>query len=853
MSKILIDVNSVALSFLPEKISEDSSAPKQIGLIIDWLERTKSLYNDHEFILVSENFESLGNNPNPTINSFSQIIELWANQHGIEKYDSMNRSLDSLFSIAKNTDNAIIISNDPRAAGCLTESVSLLKPLTDNKYTKSDLLVETQGLKPSDIPLFLSLIGAKDFGIEGIAGVQSSLDLCKIANGDLNAVFELAKGKNSFDYTRIIQSKDKITKNLSKAKAREVQVSEHNFKKERDDNAKSKIESFLKSTNVRSKLNKELPDYPVEIKTITSSSDFDWLESMFKKAPAYYLNFERDEKGIFAACLSFKEGSSIIIPMNSLFGQSLDEEDVIKFISDRVSENRNLVTFSAIQLARDLNALKIQDYSIKADISCGSYLINTRNIINDVSDIQDETSKSIPSINEFCIREGGGLAQNTDQFKLFKLCSIRSDIAWRNSKSIFNTILSENLKEQYQNYEIRQSIISANMGEEGIKINLEGIKKYRSQILNKLEYHNHKIKEITGKDIDVMTASEVLSVFDQFGLKTGKTSTGQRSISENELKAIENKHPVVTHIISARSIKNVMGKQIDKLLSFVDDKGILRFKVFTNSTLTSRLSIREPDLQNSTDVMRGFMQPRDGYKFISFDYKQIEMVVLAYQSQEQRLINAFKEGKDVHVETASEVFQVDSSQVTDEQRKASKAINFGLIYGMSPMGLSMKLGISVSKANNYIHMYFKRLPNVLKFQENLIQGVKEKGYLKLISGRKITFPEINTQVINEKNAEERSCKNAPMQGTAAEIVKRAMVKAEDMIRDNNYDARIALQVHDELVFEVKEEIVNDFAKKAKMVLENALDIGVPLRVDMFIGQTLSKKISNSNNLTSPTP
>lgn len=851
MPRLVIEANSIALSFFAGEASKEGSAPKAISNILEWLDNIKSLNPDHEIILVTEDKDLLLNNPDPAINSFVQVMILWASQYGISTYNTIsNRAIDTAYSIALEQPGSIIASTDPRTASLLGDDLSLLKPPSEKKYTRNELFAETQGLKPSDVPIFLSLIGAPDFGLEGIAGIQNSLEIAKIANGDLDAVFLEAKSRNGFDYTRIINSSHKIRKNLSHAKIKEVQISENNYSNHTDQTAKSKIDSFLKSNAIRNKSSKELPDYPVDYRLVNNKTEFEWLKSIFAKAPAYAVNFERDESGIFAASVSFKEGNTIIIPLSGAFGQSIDEGEVRSILKDLIESNKNLVTFSAIQTSRDMLELGITSFTIKAEISSAAYLINTRCIINDISELNDESAKMIPSMNDFCVREGGGSAANTDHFKLFKLCAIRSDITWRNSKIYFNQILSDGLKDQYQQYEIPQSTICAKMGQEGIIIDIPGLNAYRKAVVEKQGKHLQAIKKLYGKNTDVTSPTEVSELLDHFGLKTGKTNTGQRAINENELKAIESQHPVIAHLIKARSLNTVLSKQIDKILNSVGDDGILRFNVFTNSTLTSRLSIRNPDLQNSTAEMRGYMKAREGYKFVSFDYSQIEIRILAFASKEKRLIDAFINGKDVHRETAAEVFQIPPEKVTEDQRKAAKAINFGLIYGMSPMGLSVKLGITVPKASSYIQMYFDRLPGVRKFQEELISSVRQNGFLELISGRKITFPDINSNNSSERNGQERSCKNAPMQGTGAEIVKRAMVKADKMINEQNYDARIVLQVHDELVFEVKSEIVAEFALKAKHELENALDIGVPLTVDMFIGQNLNKKPNNTNELSS---
>lgn len=851
MSYVIVDLNSLVSDFLPAESNKEPSSQKILSTLVSWFDGIKSLYSSHEFIIVSEDADNFANSKNPLSASFAQIMLLWAKQHGAGVLNTPhNRNIDSIYSLSKLQDNSVIVSSDPRATIALVNNTSILKPMSSHTYTRNDLFDETGGLHPSDMPLFLSLIGSRDFGIEPIAGVKNSLELTRRSGGDFNAAIEIAKESKGFDFTQITKLQDKVRKNLLVSRIKEIQINEKNISTITDPSAKSKIDSFLSQSLARSASNRELPDYPVQYRMVSSTSDFEWLGQMFSKAPAYAINFEKDTNGIFAAVISFKEASTVIVPFSELLGQTQDREDVIDFIRNAVANHKNMVTFSAIETAKDFSNLGIQQYSIKADIASATYLLNTRDIITEASELGKDSKMPIPSMTEFCQREGGGFSSNTDPFKLFQLCSIRSDLVWKKSKSLFNEINSANLKEQYQAYEIPQSIICGKMGRHGLTIDLKRLTSYKEKINQELTSVNASITQIFGSEVDVATPADVGRILDHFQLATGKTGNGNRAINENELKAIANKHEIVPLIIKGRSIKNILSKQVDKIISATSDDGILRFNVHTNSTLTSRLSIRDPDLQNSTAELRGYMVAREGYTFVSFDYSQIEIRILADASGEKRLIDAFNSGKDVHIETASEVFQVDSSQVTEEQRKAAKAINFGLIYGMTPIGLSMKLGVSIAKANGYIQTYFKRMPAVLRFQQELLQSAQNTGFVELKTGRKIYFPEMASNNSSDKNAVERSCKNAPMQGTAAEIVKRAMVKADHMIKENDFDAKIVLQVHDELVFEVKTEQLKRFVPKAKESLESALPLSVPLVVDCSIGQTLNKKINKANELNS---
>lgn len=851
MSKIIVDLNSLITTLSLSESNRDTSSQKMLSNFINWIEGVKNTHEQtHEFLIVCEDSRQLMENGNPVQFSFAQIVFLWAKQHNIEILEApYNRNIDSVYSLSKQFQNSIIVSSDPRATIALTDNTTILKLYSTQKYGRNELFDETNGLRPSDMPLFLSLIGAPEFGIEPIAGVSNSIEVTKRSEGDLNAAISFAKDLRGFDFAQIARSPEKLKKNLLVSRIKEIQINEKNLSRSFDPQAKAKIESFLNQSFTRSSHGQELPDYPVAYQSITTPEHFAWLKTTIANSPAFSMMFEKDSSGIFAAVISFKEGNAVIIPFMDSLGQTLDRQSVTDAIREIIDTNQNMVTFSASDISKDMANLGIKKFTVKADVACGTYLLDTRNIINDASELSTESKISLPSTYDFC-KLSGGTAISADQQKLFKLCSIRSDLTWKKTKSLFKEIVRYDMQQQYQAFELRQSIICGRMGRHGLAINTKGLLAYKNRLEKELAAVNASIIEVYGAEVDVGLAADVGAMLDHFDLKTGKTGTGQRSINEAELKSIENQHPIVPLIIRGRSIKNVMTKQIEKLLSFTESDGILRFNVFTNSTLTSRLSIRDPDIQNSTADMRGYMEPRKGYSFVSFDYSQIEIRILAHASREPRLIQAFKDGKDVHRETAAEVFQIPSEEVSDEQRKAAKEINFGLIYGMSPFGLAIKLGVAVSKANTYIQTYFKRLPNVLKFQNTLLEGARIDGHITLDTGRNIYFPEINSNIASDKSSAERSCKNAPMQATAAEIVKRALVKAQDMIDDNNFDANIVLQVHDELVFEVKTDQLKRFVPMAKNCLESALQLSVPLEVDVSIGQSLNKKMNNTKELNS---
>jgi DNA polymerase-1 len=259
-------------------------------------------------------------------------------------------------------------------------------------------------------------------------------------------------------------------------------------------------------------------------------------------------------------------------------------------------------------------------------------------------------------------------------------------------------------------------------------------------------------------------------------------------------------------------------------------------------TATGLLSSSAPNLQNipirnaeGRRIRRAFVAP-EGYKIVAADYSQIELRIMAHLSGDKGLLEAFNQGLDVHRATAAEVFDVPLEQVTDEQRRSAKAINFGLIYGMSAFGLAKQLGIGRNDAQQYIDLYFDRYPGVKNYMDDIRQKASEQGYVETLMGRRLYLPEINASNGMRRQAAERTAINAPMQGTAADIIKLAMIKVDQWLsQQNTENARMIMQVHDELVLEVKTEEASAMSEYLCQIMSNAVDLSIPLLVEVGIG------------------
>ncbi|MEM1243517.1 MAG: DNA polymerase I [Pseudomonadota bacterium] len=321
-----------------------------------------------------------------------------------------------------------------------------------------------------------------------------------------------------------------------------------------------------------------------------------------------------------------------------------------------------------------------------------------------------------------------------------------------------------------------------------------------------------------------------------------KTPTGQASTAESVLQELALDYPLPNIILRYRSLSKLQSTYAEALPKQINpNTGRVHTSYNQAITATGRLSSTDPNLQNipirteeGRRIRQAFIAPPD-HKILAADYSQIELRIMADLSDDPNLKKAFKNGHDIHRATASELLDIPIEKVTSEQRRSAKAVNFGLIYGISAYGLSRQLGIDVKQAQAYMDLYFHRYPNVLAYMEQARVIAHERGYVETIFGRRLYLPEINVSNIPRRKAAERAAINAPMQGTAADIIKLAMIKMYDYIQTSQVDARMIMQVHDELVFEVAESCLDNFKSTVEDIMTHAVELKVPLEVSVGIG------------------
>ena len=400
------------------------------------------------------------------------------------------------------------------------------------------------------------------------------------------------------------------------------------------------------------------------------------------------------------------------------------------------------------------------------------------------------------------------------------------------------------LVELYKTMELPLLHVLSRMERTGVLIDSDALFIQSNEIATRLTALEEQAYELAGQPFNLASTKQLQEIlFDKLGLPVlQKTPKGAPSTNEEVLEELAYSHELPKILVEHRGLSKLKSTYTDKLPQMVNSQtGRVHTSYHQAVTATGRLSSSDPNLQNipirneeGRRIRQAFIA-REGYSIVAADYSQIELRIMAHLSGDQGLINAFSQGKDIHRSTAAEIFGVSLDEVTSEQRRNAKAINFGLIYGMSAFGLSRQLGISRPDAQKYMDLYFQRYPGVQQFMTDIREKAKAQGYVETLFGRRLYLPDINSSNAMRRKGAERVAINAPMQGTAADIIKRAMIKLDEIIR-HDPDIEMIMQVHDELVFEVRSEKVEFFREQIKQHMEAAAELVVPLIVEVGVGQ-----------------
>lgn len=494
------------------------------------------------------------------------------------------------------------------------------------------------------------------------------------------------------------------------------------------------------------------------------------------------------------------------------------------------------------------NGIDVQ--GVAFDTMLESYVLNSTGRHN-----MDDLAKRYLGHQTISFEEIAGKGKNQLTFNQIPLeqaaeyAAEDADVTMKLQQVLWEKLSKEpSLEKLFKEMELPLLGVLSRMERRGVLIDSDALFLQSNEIANRLSELEEQAYVLAGQPFNLASTKQLQEIlFDKLGLPViQKTPKGAPSTNEEVLEELAFSHELPKVLVEHRGLSKLKSTYTDKLPQMVNSQtGRVHTSYHQAVTATGRLSSSDPNLQNipirneeGRRIRQAFIA-REGYSIVAADYSQIELRIMAHLSSDQGLINAFSQGKDIHRSTASEIFGVSLDEVTSEQRRNAKAINFGLIYGMSAFGLSRQLGISRPDAQKYMDLYFQRYPGVQQFMTNIREKAKAQGYVETLFGRRLYLPDINSSNAMRRKGAERIAINAPMQGTAADIIKRAMIKIDEVIR-HDPDIEMIMQVHDELVFEVRSEKVEFFREQIKQHMEAAAELVVPLIVEVGVGQNWDK-------------
>ena len=489
------------------------------------------------------------------------------------------------------------------------------------------------------------------------------------------------------------------------------------------------------------------------------------------------------------------------------------------------------------------NGIDVQ--GVAFDTMLESYVLNSTGRHN-----MDDLAKRYLGHQTITFEEIAGKGKNQLTFnqipleKAAKYAAEDADVTMKLQQVLWEKLSKEpTLEKLFKEMELPLLGVLSRMERRGVLIDSDALFLQANEITNRLSELEEQAYVLAGQPFNLASTKQLQEIlFDKLGLPViQKTPKGAPSTNEEVLEELAFSHELPKVLVEHRGLSKLKSTYTDKLPQMVNPQtGRVHTSYHQAVTATGRLSSSDPNLQNipirneeGRRIRQAFIA-REGFTVVAADYSQIELRIMAHLSQDQGLINAFTQGKDIHRSTAAEIFGVALGEVTSEQRRNAKAINFGLIYGMSAFGLSRQLGIGRADAQSYMDLYFKRYPGVQTFMYDIREKAKAQGYVETLFGRRLYLPDINSSNGMRRKAAERVAINAPMQGTAADIIKRAMIQLDQKLQ-NDPDIAMIMQVHDELVFEVRSEKVAFYSELIKTQMESAADLVVPLIVEVGQG------------------
>ncbi len=792
------------------------------------------------------------------------------------------------FQAAKKSINTLISTGDKDLAQLVNPQVTLMNTMTNEVLDEAGVLKKF-GVKPNRIIDYLALMGDKTDNIPGVPGVGPKTAVKWLVEYDsMEEIIANASAVGGKVGERLRENIEQLRLSYELATIKldvNMEMSLSELSKREEDHQKlyewfselefktwiRELEESGSVSDLKSRpegiAQLESPKKPSEIdkgsmtevnySVITEVQEMDSLVQELNQSAQFCINIEAQgahflDRQIIGVGLSSGCGIASYIPVGHCYEgcpKQIDLEVVFEKIGPLIeNEAIRKCGYNMKFVSHMLQAHEIKLPSETSDVLLASYVLNsvvTRHEFRDIA--KQYLNTTLCDLNDL-------VGKGRNKLTLSQL-SIGEFGAFVNEKTDYIQRLSFHLEEELTNFRTLDGVykyfelpligVLKRMERNGISLDREALEKQSDELEVSLNALQQRIYAIADEEFNIGSPKQLQSIlYDKLKLPIlKKTPKGQPSTAEPVLQELAGEFELPQFLLDHRSLSKLKSTYTDKLpLEVHDSSGRIHSTFQQAVTATGRLSSSDPNLQNipirtkeGRKVRQAFVSTK-GYKLLAADYSQVELRIMAHLSQDPGLLSAFENEQDVHRATASDVFGVSLDDVKDEQRRSAKAINFGLIYGMSAFGLAKQLGVSRSEAQEYVSRYFEKYPGVKTYMEETQGFADEKGYVETIFGRRLYLPDIRSGNAIIRKAAQRTAINAPMQGSAADIIKLAMIDIDRWLESSDLDARLVLQVHDELVFEVQDQDADLLSEGVRFRMMSAASLDVPLVVDIGLGQ-----------------
>lgn len=536
-------------------------------------------------------------------------------------------------------------------------------------------------------------------------------------------------------------------------------------------------------------------------------------------------------------------GAALCIPKEGSFLIQKQGFLTESYLTDKLSQLGAVCNLVSADMKGEYEYLKPEKTDHFFDVILAAYLLNPLKNDYTIEDIANEyLNLMLPergqAFGKLSLQEAS--IQKPEEF--LKYCCFEAYVCMQAAPVLQKKLQETQMDRLMREIEMPLTFVLSSMEEEGIRVNPDELKAYGEALTGKIAELEQAIYQEAGSEFNINSPKQLGEIlFEKMGLPGGKKTKTGYSTAADVLEKLSGEYPVVKHILEYRGLAKLKSTYADGLASYIEADERIHSTFNQTITATGRISSTEPNLQNIPIRMelgrqiRKVFIPREGYCFMDADYSQIELRVLASMSGDERLIEAYRSHADIHRTTASQVFHIPFEEVTDLQRRNAKAVNFGIVYGISSFGLSEDLSISRKEAAAYIEQYFETYPQVKKFIDSLVEDAKKNGYAVTLYGRRRPVPELTSSNFMQRSFGERVAMNSPIQGTAADIIKIAMIRVYDRLKKENLKSRLILQVHDELLIETAFEEEEQVRKILEEEMVHAAELAVELEIDLHVG------------------